>query len=1109
MVRVFCLVVILVSTAALWGQTANGRISGVVSDNSGAVVPGAKVTITNTSTELKWKAITDKSGYYMVTSLPVGTYNVEVEASGFRKSEQTGYDLPDVGRVTADFKLQVGTMSETVTVTEVVGETVNTVSGELAHTIDSEQVQDLALNGRNYMELATLIPGVAVTSLDQMATTTSLSVTNQSINGNRTDTNHLMIDGGSNLDSGSNGSQVNNVGVDFIQQVRVMTSAFSAEYGRNSGATINVVTKSGGDHFHGSVFETVRNDFLDAKDYFAPVKPELRFNDFGWSLNGPVALGPLKRGKLFFLAGEEWKRIRRYTSPSRQTLPTLAELQGHFSDRTNNINLPGTTTPVPGKDLSGLMTADGKAVMNVYAAMIKYASRYVNTPTSNNATFQVLNPFNWREDIFRLDYQINDHQSLYFRYIHDNYNTIDPFGTFNASALPTTPTLRNRPGYGPQAGYIWTVSPTMINEAKINTSWNGQRTPLEGMNWQRSTYGFQFPLVYGGNGPYGTGIPDVTVSGFASFNGPARVFLLSPTTDISMSDSFTVIRGKHTLKTGFMVVRNRKDQNGRSVYDGSVAFNNSGNSKSTGYSLADAAVGQFLTYTEAGSDPVGFFRFTEYHGYIQDSWRVKPRLSLELGLRISRFGPTYTQGNNIANFVPSLYDPAKAVKITNAGLIVTGSGDPFNGLVRAGDGVPSDQVGRVAGATAPATLAIPAGAPRGLYNAQTLAMPRFGFAWQPFNNPRTAIRGGFGMYHDRPEGNMIFSSVLLPPYSYQVQYQNGNLSNPSGGTVAAAAPLGTIAAVDPNLKVPAIYSYNFGLEHEFHNGFWLQAMYVGNVGHHLLRQPNINQPPFAVLEANQSLPSASRPVTNAIVPYKGYSTINMILSDSNSNYNALQTRVTKRKGDSIFTVNYTWSHALADTPGNYNSNGDTIEWTDRHYSYGPTNYDRRQLFVATYTYRIPLFRHSGAFVRGAFAGWEVSGITRIQTGQYLTPTGSSNIPGTRRASYLGLPVALPSDRRGADLWFNTKAFANPPAAALGNAGVGVIEGPGWDVWNLSLRKVFQIHEQWRLQFTADAFNAFNHVNFDNPNVSTTSGSFGAITSSQPARQIQFSARLQF
>src|SRR5581483_399504 len=214
---------------------------------------------------------------------------------------------------------------------------------------------------------------------------------------------------------------------DFISEVKVQTSAFSAALGRNSGGSINVVTKGGGMKYHGSLFETIRNDALDAKDYFAPVKPKLRFNDFGWTFGGPIAVGALKKGKLFFFAGQEWKRIRRFTNPTRQTLPTLAEIQGDFSDRTTTtIRYPGTQTPIPNKDLRPLMTPDGKAIMAVYAAMIQQAGVYTNTPTSNNATFQVLNPFSFREDIFRLDWHPSDKHSLFLRYVHDNYNTIDP-----------------------------------------------------------------------------------------------------------------------------------------------------------------------------------------------------------------------------------------------------------------------------------------------------------------------------------------------------------------------------------------------------------------------------------------------------------------------------------------------------------------------------------------------------------------------------------------------------------------------------------------------------------------------------------------------------------
>jgi hypothetical protein len=1099
----------LLLLGAASAQINVGRISGTITDSTGAAVAGAKVTVTQEATKRKWNTASDNAGFYVVTSIPVGAYAVQVEANGFRPAEKTGYDLADDGRLTADFTLQVGSVTSTIDVTEVVGETVNTVSGEISRVISSEQVEDLALNGRNYMQLVTLVPGVVVTSLDQMATTTSLSVGNQSINGSRVDSNHLMVDGGMNLDSGSNTSQINNVGVDFISEVKVQTSAFSASQGRNSGGSINVVTKGGGMRYHGSIFETIRNDALDAKDYFAPVKPKLRFNDFGWTFGGPIAAGPLKKGKLFFFGGQEWKRIRRFTNPSRQTMPTLAELQGDFSDRTStNIRYPGTQTPIPNKDLRSLMTPDGRAIMAVYAAMIQQAGVYSNTTTTNNATYQVLNPFSFREDIFRLDWHPAEKHSLFLRYLHDNYNTIDPFGSFTASALPTTPTARNRPGYGPQLGYVWAMNSHMINEAKINSSWNGQRTPLMGDAWDRKTYGFQFPRVYGGNGLYSTGIPDVTVQNFASFNGPARVYLSSPTTDISMSDALTYIVGSHALKAGVNYIRNRKDQNGRTTYDGSVVFNTGApNNNTTGMALADAALGNFQTYSEAGSDPTGFFRFTQVDAYVEDQWRVSRKLSVTAGARFSYFTPIYAVANNIANFVPALYDPSKAVTVTSTGLIVPGSGNQYNGIIRAGDGVPADQLGRVPGADSALAQSIPTGAPRGLYNAQNLLMPRFSFAWTPFDNSKIAVRGGFGTFHDRTQGNLIFSQVSLPPYSYSVQYQSGNLGAPSGAATPQPASFST-RGIDPNLKVPVVYSYNFGIQTELPRGFFLTVDYQGRQERHQIWGPNINEPSFAALVTNQALPSAGRPVTNAIVPYKGYAAITEFISDANGNYNGLQTYLTKRKGNLNMTVSYTWSKMLNQADA-YNDGGDAVEHTTRQFNYGPADRDRRHIFVSTYTYRIPIFRRNHGFLGAAFGGWELSGIVRLQSGPYLTPTGTSSIPGTRRSEYLGGDVALPSDQRGADKWFNTAAFSNAPATALGNAGVGIIQGPAWENVDLSVRKIFRVREGWTLRFTADSFNALNHVNFNAPSVTTSSTAFGTITSSQPARNIQGGLRLAF
>jgi hypothetical protein len=1093
---------------AALAQNNNGRISGTVTDATGSVIAGASVIVTNIDTRITDKASTDSAGFYVVPDLAVGNYSVIVEAKGFKKSEKTGYSLNDRGTITVDFKLEIGSITDTITVTEVLGETVNTVSGELSSTIDSQQVQDLALNGRNYLQLVSLMPGVALLDEDQMATTTSLSVTTWTANGARTGTAHLMIDGGMNLDSGSNSSQVNNVGVDFVQQVSAQTSGLSAKLGRNSGGAINAVTKSGGNQFHGGVNFTIRNDALDAKDYFAPTKPILRYDDYTMNLGGPI-----KKNKLFFFAGQEYKRIRRFTSPTRQTMPTLAELGGDFSDRTaTTIRFPGTQTPIPNKNLkdAGLITPNGLAVMNVYKAMIAKAALYINTPTGNNATFQVLNPFNWRQDIAKIDWHPTDKDYLYARWIHDNYDLVDPYGTFNSSSLPNTPTLRNRPGYGPQISYTHTFTASLINEVKLNASWNGQRTPLQGTDWARESYGFTYPRVFGGNGLYSNGIPDVTVNGFVSYNGPARVYLMSPVTDITPSDNLTYIHNQHTISTGVMIVRNRKDQNSRTAYDGSVAFNTSPNTNTTNYALADVLTGNFSTYNEFGSDPVGFFRFTQYEAYGEDNWRVSRNLTLTIGARYSYFVPTYTSGNNIANFDPSTYNPATAVSLTVPGLIVPGSGNPYDGLVRAGN-IPSDQVGRVSVASAALLAAIPATAPRGLYNSHNLFMPRFGFAWSPKGDGKMVVRGGFASNHDRVQGNLIFSQTGIPPFSNSASYESGNLGNPSGGASSAVGPLASINAIDPNLKVPVVYDFNINFEKELPRGTFARLAYSGKLLRHLLRQPDINFPSFDALYANSLIPSATRPNTNTIRQYHGYSNIRMFLSDANGNYNSLQAFFSKRRGDLVMTTAFTWSKALAEASGDTdNPDGGLGATLPRRFYYGPTSYDRRYIFVQTYTYRIPLFRHSPYKVlKGALGGWELSGITRAQSGGYNTIVG--NVTGvTRRADYVGGDVTLPTDQRNANHWFNTSAFATEPVSRLGNAGSATVEGPGLYIWDVSVRKQFSIHERYKLQFRADSFNIMNHVNFRSLQVTTTTASsFGSLTGSGPARNLQGGLRLDF
>uniref|UniRef100_Q020G9 TonB-dependent receptor n=1 Tax=Solibacter usitatus (strain Ellin6076) TaxID=234267 RepID=Q020G9_SOLUE len=1072
-----------------------GRISGTLTDSSGAVMPGVKVRVINEGTAVERVAPTNETGSYVATNLPVGTYTVKADPVGFQAEARTGLTLVADGRLTVDITLRPGNATQSVDVVAASGEALNTVSGEIARQINTQQVENLALNGRNYLQLATLIPGSALLDEDQMATTTSLSTSTQAVNGNRGISNNLMVDGSYNLDSGSNSSQLNNVGVDFIREVAIKTSNFSAEYGRNSGAAINVITRSGGNQFHGGALEFLRNDTLDARNYFSPSKGKLRFNDFGWNLGGPI-----KRNKLFFFAGQEWKRIRQDEAPLQATLPTRAQRLGDFSAITGNLFFPGTTTPIPNRSLSGMITPDGKALANVFNRMESLAASYTDIAKGNNTVYQFPNPFNWREEILRIDYIINEKHSLYGRYLHDDYNLIDPHPL---GGLPTVPINRVRPTPSYQLTETWSILPNLINEARGSATWSAQRRQLSSDTWKRETYGFQYPQIFG-TGPLSNGIPAVSIDGITSFPAPTFV-KLSPNTEISFNDNLSWVKGSHTLKVGVLVARNRKNQNGSAINTGSIAFSTSGNTLTTGNAFADALLGNYRTYSEANNDPVGYFRYTQADSYVQDNWRINKHLSLELGLRFQSGTPTYSTVNNMTNFVPSLYNPAQAVTVNLAGVIVAGSGNPFNGLLRAGSGVPSDETGRVPSAGSADVAAVPAGAPKGLYSGQTVVAPRFGFAWAPFDDSKTSIRGGFGMFYDRPDGNITFPTLNSPPFIKTVQFQNGNLSNPSGGAAAALAPFATITAIDPNLHLPYTENFSLSVQRELPRGFLVETAYVGNLGRHLLRAPDINQPTFDALVANAALPAAQRASTNTLRPYKGYSSIIDRLSDSTSNYHALQVYTTKRTGDLTLTASYTFSKVLTDASGEGDNPEDPA---NRHYSYGPASFDRRHILVGTYSYQIPFARHWKNPAKYALAGWQFSGINRFQTGPYYSVSGNTSIGG-RRADYVGGPILLPQGQRTVTTYLNPAAFAAAPNGRRGNTGVGIVQGPGLMLWDISLRKEFAATERFRIRLQGDVFNLMNRANFRGLNTNATDLAFGSITAAGPARNVQLGLKLQF
>jgi hypothetical protein len=1089
-------------TGSLHAQTSLGQIAGNVVDATGGVLPGATITITNVGTQAVRTITSDSSGFYTATNLAIGNYSITVAKSGFRGETRTGLSINADAHLSANFELQVGATTEAVTVTAIQGETLNTTSGELAHVIDSKQVENLPLNGRNYTQLMTLVPGAVVTNPDVFSEATSLSAGNQNINGNKSDSANLTVDGAFNMVSGSNGSLVNNVGPDFIQEVKIETSNFSAEYGRNSGPAFNIVTKSGTNQFHGTVFEYVRNNLFDARPFFSTSKTHLVYNDFGYGVGGPIL-----KDRLFFFAGEEWRRLRQQQSPTQRTTPSSAELAGNFSGLTVGgkavqLFYPGTTTPIPNNDISSMITTDGRAIANVYAAENSLGQFTDSTNAANNLTLTPSNPLDFREDIVRLDFRINQKNSIYGRWISDHNSLIDPFGTFSDSGnLPTTPTQRNRPGQSYLLSETWTVRPTIINQATATFSYVSQHVPPVGDNWKRETFGFQYAKLFPTAGKYPNGIPEVGITSFAGFQGP-NFALNSPTTDIQLGDTISIVKGNHLIKAGGVYIRNRVDQNGRPYYTGKLSFNASGNPQTTGYALADALLGNFNSYQEASADPTGHFRFNQPEAFAQDTWKARRDLSIEYGVRWQYIPAMYTQGNNMANFDPSVYNPANAITVTTAGKVIPGSGNPYNGLVRAGNGIPADQVNRVPNINTAAYAQIPAGAPRGFYKMNGAFGPRLGFAYAP--GDKTSIRGGYGVFYYRAEGNVTFSQVNIQPFLQNVEFDFANLGNISAGTPNNTGLQAGINAIDPNLKTPYTEQYSFGIQRQLPMSMLLETTYVGSASHHQLRNPNVNFPDLASLAAN---PKNS---TNFYNPYKGFTSIAQYRSDSNANYNALQIYLSKRTGRVTYTVGYTFAKALGDSQ----SNGSTLEnWRDLNYNYGELNIDRKHAFVSTVVWQLPTFRNRNLLLREAVGGVQVTGVVRVQSGPYYTLQGSS-ATGNRRADYIGGSKyakdnrhTLPSHQAQ---WLNPAAFKAPAPGAFGTAGVGSVILPGLQQGDVTLSKLFDFHERVQFKLQADAFNVLNHTNYSSLDTNVSDGaSFGRLNGAYPNRQMQFGAKLIF
>jgi hypothetical protein len=890
--RLLLLVLLLATAGAMrsWGQADTGRISGVVKDPSGAVVPGATVTATQVETGTVTTAKTDGVGGYTFASLLPGTYNVSVTIKGFATSTNQGYVLTDGAAITASFELKTASNTEEITVVTSSVDQVNTQTGEVSHVIDGDTVRDLALNGRNYLDLLGTLPGSVQAGLgDAISETTSGTTTNINLNGARATANGLYIDGFLNKDIGSNATQFNNVGIDFIDHVRVQTSAFSAQYGQSAGPTINVVTRAGANKIHGTLFEFIRNSAVDATNYFsrnaityAPIHAHLRYNDFGGALGGPIVIPHVFDGhdKLFFFIGTEWKLIAQQAQPAGQTLPLQALFGGNFGSPGAGCGLTNIATSKMLPTSHGLVPFDtsktcnitpyispfGKAFINEELYVISQAVSYLGvsctgTGCSNNGNtiYELSQPYRNHQYTARVDWTISRRQSMYARWFADTHTTTNPIGD---GQTPVTPYHDEAPANNVLISHSLVVSPSAVNEISFGALFSSVNYQPYGTSWLRSSYGYSYAPFYINS--YKLGIPSITLYGFSSLLSDNYLKRYHPSY-FQLQDIYTLVKARQTFKFGALIGRNRADTNGAANFTGAAGFTPTLSANTTGNPVADAELGNFQDYTESPTDSFGQFRLTSYAAFVDDIWRAASKLSLNFGVRFEHLTPWTAVQDNLADFYPNFYDPTQAVYVNTFGITTPGVGNPNNGLRRAGSGVPGPQQFRVPTATLPATLAVPTSGSRGFYKSQYVVMPRVGFAYDLFGNGQTAFRGGVGLYYDTPQANANFSTLILPPYTPSVNIENGNMDN-IASYAGQLYPFAAMYTLDPNFQRTYVYQYNFGIQQQFPKNFFFQLNYVGAEGRHLLRHPDIN----GVDPSVEDCVTAAFQAAGAVVPVLDY-----------------------------------------------------------------------------------------------------------------------------------------------------------------------------------------------------------------------------------------------
>ncbi|MEN6604173.1 MAG: carboxypeptidase-like regulatory domain-containing protein [Bryobacteraceae bacterium] len=1086
-------------TCSLQAQYFRSQISGFVRDQSAAVVANASVSLEASAIGLKRTVSTDASGFYAFQNLPGGLFQLSVEAKGFKKFVQTAIGLDSAANLVIDATLDVGAVTESVEVTAGLDQ-VQLGSTEVSRTLQTVQLTEIPIPGRNLLSLTLLLPGMISRNGVIEDRGTSYSAGGFFLMGLRKHFNYMTIDGLSNMQNQTLILWNNNIGPDFINEFKVSTSAYAPEYGRSIGVQMNAVTKSGTRDFHGTLFEFVRNDKLRARSPFeGSTKPPYRFNDYGWTVGGPVYI-PKKwnteRNKLFFFVGQEYRKVR---SPASRVgiVPTAEERVGNFSHSTMKVPIdPTTKQPFSGNIIpTNRLSANGQALAKIYPLP------NFTGPGGNYYT-AISSPTDRSSTITRLDYVISSKWNLSLRNIYDNQLASDPFGVFGAT-IPIQGTTGENPAYNGQISLMTIINPTTINEVLIGFSSFRNRSYPYPQFVSRNQYGINIPEVVPGN--VGNMIPNVTVSGL-SFLGvsAAPTGLGSPS--YHWRDNFSKTINRHTLKFGIYIEHGGHHRFNRANDNGSFGFNAAtSNPLSTGNGLADLLLGNADSYSEAGVAPYNDYRYRNYEFYAQDSWKARSNLTIEYGMRYSIWPPYYHQYNAMAAWSADYYDRSRAPQMNANGSIVVGTGDLYNGVVLPGDGFTSDAKGRVSQVGDKDVERLFRGLPRGF--SKTLyggVGPRLGISWDPFGNGRMAVRAGIGLVQGRSDMEAITVGLAdYPPFATPtVSITNAPVDNPSGGVpVQSLVYPQSFRVVDLAYKNPSVVNWHFSIQKELPGQIIADVGYVGNQSSHNSRGRQIN-----VLTPAQQQALAGKD-TRPYLPYPGLGGLLSAEPSSSSSYESLQVRVSRRFSHGfLFNTSYTLAKAIGDAQDRWDQAQDPFNpKADRGYNED----DRRNVLVIHSIYELPFFNKIRGPAGYVLKGWQISATANFNSGRHFTPglTGATNQIAIRPD--LTASPFLAKGEKTLRRFFNTQAFARPAAWTYGNAGRNILVGPGTNTWDVMFAKNTKIHERLNVQFRCETFNFFNHPSYNGINTTFGSSAFGQVNGVNSGRTFQMGLKLVF